>query len=151
MTRKSKPESPASVAAQMTTAAPVVTVSLTMADLLAKGKAVTHEELARSLAAINALYAALGFVPAEFQGTSNVPVPVELLAIIGEKLVGRTKWLRDQSAENARASREQRAQWQRRANDVWRNHPDWSIRDVQKAIAPGKDHVRKLIKNPTKP
>jgi hypothetical protein len=54
---------PSALMALTPSGAPIVTSSLTLANLLAKGKRVTHADLARLLATIGALYTAFRNVP----------------------------------------------------------------------------------------
>lgn len=85
--------------------AATVTNSLTLADLLAKGERVTQADLVRLLATISAFHDGLGKVPAEYQGATNAPVPVEILAMIGEALAGRDQWSKIYNTARAETAR----------------------------------------------
>ena len=58
-------------------------------DQLLKAPKVTQAALAGYLAIVKSNYEALGHVPAEYQGACNVPIPVEVIELIGEKLVSQ--------------------------------------------------------------
>jgi hypothetical protein len=79
-------------------------------ELIAKGKKAPHVELARLLAAIRTFYTALGYVPAKFQSATNAPVPVEILALVGEALVSRSEWAAINNAASAEAAGDRHAQ-----------------------------------------
>ena len=107
-------KTPATAELRLTTAdAPIVAVSPSLAQLL-KGK-VKHLDLAQFLATISAFHAALGTVPAHFQGASNAPVPVEVLAMVGKILVGRSKWGAAGGRARRVAKHTQYAQWEQEA------------------------------------
>jgi hypothetical protein len=61
----------------------------TLAKLRA-GK-VTQAALAEFLAAAKSNYEVLGHVPDESQGTCNVPIPTEVIALTAEKLVSKAR------------------------------------------------------------
>jgi hypothetical protein len=155
MTRpKSIEKTPAPAQLELTAEAPIVAVSPSLAQLLAraaKGK-VRQIDLARFLAATRTFYVAFGTVPTYLQGASTVPVPVEVLDIVGEFLVGRSKWAAIQNEARARAKGTHKMRLQQQADEVWRHNPDLSNTAVAQIIAPpGKvDTVRRLIKNPGK-
>ena len=81
----------------------------TVAQLLNAPK-VTQATLAGFLAIVKSYYEAFGRVPDEYQGACNVPIPVEVIALIGEKLVGRAQWSKEQNDKQAEAARKQRRQ-----------------------------------------
>jgi hypothetical protein len=151
MTRR-KPndkEPAASALLQMTTDAPVVSVSLTVANLLAKRKKVTQGDLARLLATIGAFYTAFRNVPAEFQSATNAPVPVEVLAMMGEALAGPDQWSKIHNTARAETARVDREQLQRQAEEIWQRHPHLSKSAVAKKIAPDRwKTARKIITKP---
>ena len=132
---------------------PVVVVSPTVKDLLARvtrGKRIRHADLASMLAVIGAFYGRRR-VPSDFQSAANVPVPIEILTIVGEELVGRSQWAAAQNAARAALARGRRAQWQRKADEVWQRNPRLSAERVAEVIAPGQvSTVRRLITKPRK-
>ncbi len=143
---------------RITVAAPIVTVSPMVAGLLAhraKERKIRRTDLARLLAAIGSHYVALGDVPAQLQGAKNAPVPVEILNIVCEELVGGRQWTRLQieareRADKARRRRQRREMLlQRRAEKVWRRRPDLSRVAVAKIIDPRHWNVtRRVIRKP---
>jgi hypothetical protein len=142
---------PSALMALTPSGAPIVTSSLTLANLLAKGKRVTHADLARLLATIGALYTAFRNVPAEFQSATNAPVPVEVLAMIGKKLAGPDQWAKIHNTARAETAGVDRAQWQRKAEEIWRRHPHLSKSAVAKKVATDRwktGTVRKFITKP---
>ena len=87
----------------------------------------------------------------EYQGACNVPIPVEVIALIGEKLVGRAQWSREQNDEQTEAARKRDAEWQAKADAVWRKRPKLSLTAVAKLIAPDNwNYVRQRISKPAK-
>jgi hypothetical protein len=129
--------------------AAIVTNSLTLADLLAKGERITKADLARLLATISAFHDGLGKVPAEYQGATNAPVPVEILAMIGEALAGRDQWSKIYNMARAQTARVGREQLQRRAEEIWQRQRHLSKSAVAKMIAPDRwNTVRKIITKP---
>ena len=83
----------------------------TVAQLL-KAPKVTQATLAGFLAIVKSCYKEFGWLPKEYQGASNVPIPVEVIELIGEKLVGRAQWSREQNDKQAEAARKRDAEWQ---------------------------------------
>ena len=79
----------------------------TVAQLL-KAPKVTQATLAGFLAIVKSYYEDFGWLPNEYQGACNVPIPVEVIALIGEKLVGRAQWSREQNDKQAEASAQTR-------------------------------------------
>jgi hypothetical protein len=57
----------------------------TVAQLL-KAPKVTQAALAGFLAIVKSYHEAFGRLPDEYQGACNVPIPIEVIALIGEKL-----------------------------------------------------------------
>jgi hypothetical protein len=112
---------------------------------------VTQATLAGFLAIVESYYRAVGWLPKEYQGASNVPIPVEVIELIGEKLVGRAQWSREQNDKQAEAARKRDAEWQAKAEAVWRNRPGLKVATVAKIIAPANwDYVRQRIHKPGK-
>jgi hypothetical protein len=88
-----------------------------------------------------------GRVRKEYQGACNVPVPVEVIALIGELLVGKTRWSREHNAAQTEAARRRTAEWQKKADAIWLKNPKLSPTAVAKRIAPDNwNYVRQLIK-----
>ena len=122
----------------------------TLSQLL-KAPKVTQAALAGFLAIVKSNYEALGHVPSEYQGACNVPIPVEVIALIGEKLVNKTLWSKEHNAAQTEQARKQDAKWQAAAEAVWRKHPKLTPTAVAKRIVPDNwNYVRQLIRRPKK-
>ena len=122
----------------------------TVAQLL-KAPKVTQATLAGFLAIVKSYYEAFGRLPDEYQGACNVPIPIEVIALIGEKLVGRAQWSREQNDKQAEAARKRDAEWQAKADAVWLKRPKLSPTAVAKRIAPNNwNYVRQRISKPAK-
>jgi len=122
----------------------------TVAQLL-KARKVTQATLAGFLAIVKSDYKSFGRVRDEYQGACNVPIPVEVIALIGEKLVGKARWSRTYNAEQTEQARKQVAKWQAEADAVWLKHPKLSPTAVARRIAPDKwNYVRQRISKPAK-
>ena len=125
-------------------------VGPTVAQLLNASK-VTQANLAGFLASVKSDYEAQGHVPGEYQGACNVPIPIEVIALIGEQLVGRAQWSREQNDKQAEAARKCDAEWQAKADAVWLKSPKLSPTAVAKRIAPDNwNYVRQRISKPAK-
>ena len=93
----------------------------------------------------------LAALPNEYQGACNVPIPVEVIALIGEKLVSRAQWSKEYNDEQTEAARKRDAKWQAKADAVWLKHPKLSPTAVAKRIAPDNwNYVRQRISKPAK-
>ena len=122
----------------------------TVAQLL-KARKVTQATLAGFLAIVKSYYEAFGRLPHEYQGACNVPIPIEVIALIGEKLVGKARWSRRYNAAQTERARKQVAKWQAEADAVWLKHPKLSPTAVARRIAPKKcNYVRQRISKPAK-
>jgi hypothetical protein len=123
----------------------------TVAQLL-KARKVTQATLAGFLAIVISDYKSFGGrVRDEYQGACNVPIPVEVIALIGEKLVGKALWSRTYNAAQTERARKQLAKWQAEANAVWLKHPKLLPTAVARRIAPKKwNYVRQRISKPAK-
>jgi len=122
----------------------------TVAQLL-KARKVTQATLAGFLANVKSDYKSFGRVRDEYQGACNVPIPVEVIALIGEKLVGKARWSRRYNAAQTEQARKQVAKWQAEADAVWLKHPKLSPTAVARRIAPKKcNYVRQRISKPAK-
>ena len=122
----------------------------TLGQLL-KAPKVTQAALAGFLAIVKSNYEALGHVPSEYQGACNVPIPIEVIALIGENLVGKARWSRRYNAAQTEQARKQVAKWQAEADAVWLKHPKLSPTAVARRIAPKKcNYVRQRISKPAK-
>ena len=125
-------------------------VGPTVAQLL-KAPKVTQATLAGFLAIVKSNYEAFGHLPDEYQGACNVPIPIEVIALIGEKLVGKALWSKEQNDTQTEAARKQDAKWQAKADAVWLKHPKLSPTAVAKRIAPDNwNYVRQRISKPAK-
>jgi hypothetical protein len=117
----------------------------TVAQLLTAPK-VTQATLAGFLAIVKSYYEDFGRLPKEYQGACNVPIPVEVIELIGEKLVGRAQWSKEQNDKQAEAARKRDAEWQTKADAVWLKCPKLSPMAVAKRIAPDNwNYVRQRI------
>ena len=86
----------------------------TLAELLKKPK-VTQATLAGFLAIVISDYKSFGGrVRDEYQGACNVPIPVEVIALIGEKLVGKARWSKEERDARTATAHKQRVKWQGR-------------------------------------
>ena len=122
----------------------------TVAQLL-KARKVTQATLAGFLANVKSDYKSFGRVRDEYQGACNVPIPIEVIALIGEKLVGKARWSRRYNAAQTEQARKQVAKWQAEADAVWLKHPKLSPTAVARRIAPKKcNYVRQRISKPAK-
>jgi hypothetical protein len=123
----------------------------TLAELLEAPK-VTQAELAGFLAIAKSCYESFGGrLPDEYQGAHNVPIPIEIIALIGEKLVGRAQWSREQNDKQAEAARKRDAAWQAEADAVWLKRPDLTPTAVAKHIAPDNwNYVRQRFIKPAR-
>ena len=107
---------------------------------------VTQTALAGYLAIVKSNYEALGHVPGEYQGACNVPIPVEVIALIGEKLVGKALWSKEHNAAHTEQARKEDAKWQAKADAEWLKHPKLSPTAIAKRIAPDNwNYVRQRI------
>ena len=120
-------------------------------DQLLKAPEVTQAALAGFLAIVKSNYEALGHVPGEYQGACNVPIPVEVIALIGEKLVGKARWSKEGRDARTETADKQRVNWQAKADRVWRKNKKLSLTAVAQRIAPNNwNYVRQLIRKPKK-
>ena len=118
---------------------------------LLKARKVTQAALAGFLAVAKSNYEVLGYVPDEYQGACNVPIPIEVIALIGAKLVSKALWSKKCNTAQTETARKQAAKWQAKADAVWLKHPNLSLRAVAKLIAPGNwNYVRQRISKPAK-
>ena len=120
----------------------------TLGQLL-KAPKVPQAALAGFLAIVKSTYEALGHVPSEYQGACNVPIPVEVIALIGEKLVGKARWSKEGRDARTETADKQHVKWQAKADVVWRKNKKLSRTAVAKRIAPNNwNYVRQLIRKP---
>jgi hypothetical protein len=118
---------------------------------LLKAPKVTQAALAGFLAILKSYYEAFGRLPDEYQGACNVPIPTEVIDLIGEKLVGPAQWSKEHNDKQAEAARKRDAEWQAKADVVWLKHPELSPTAVAKRIAPDNwNYVRQRINKPAK-
>ena len=90
-------------------------------------------------------------MPPEFQSADNMPVPIEVVVMIGDLLVGARKWAAMHNGARRDRKRWRKAKWQAKADPVWQRNPLLSERAVAKIIAPDEvEAVRKLITKPKK-
>ena len=120
-------------------------------DQLLKAPKVTQAALAGFLAIVKSNYEALGHVPDEYQGACNVPIPVEVIALIGEKLVSKALWSKKYNAAQTEQARKQDAKWQAKADAELAEAPELSPTAVARRIAPDNwNYVRQRISKPAK-
>jgi hypothetical protein len=120
-------------------------------DQLLKDPNVTQAALAGYLAIVKSDLESFGRVRDEYQGARNIPIPVEVIALIGEKLVGKARWsLEERDARTATADK-QHVTLQAKADVVWAKNKKLSRTAVAKRIAPNNsNYVRQLIRKPEK-
>jgi hypothetical protein len=119
-----------------------------VAQLLKMPK-VTQATLAGFLAIVQSDYKSFGWLRDEYQGACNVPIPIEVIALIGEKLVGKARWSKEARDARTETADKQRHEWQAKADVVWAKRPKLSSTAVAKLIAPDKwNYVRQLIRKP---
>jgi hypothetical protein len=94
-----------------------ITLGPTLAQLLA-GKG-TQAALAGYLAAVKSNYEIHGHVPDEYLAARNVPIPIEVIALIGEKLLEKGAWSKTYNVVQAEAARKQAAKRQAQAVAIW--------------------------------
>ena len=121
----------------------------TVAQLLEAPK-VTQATLAGFLAIAKSYYKAFGRLPNEYQGACNVPIPIEVIALIGEKLVGKARWSKEGRDARTETADKQHVKWQANADVVWRKNKRLSLTAVAQRIAPNWNYVRQLIRKPKK-
>ena len=122
----------------------------TVAQLL-KARKVTQATLAGFLAIVKSYYEAFGRLPHEYQGACNVPIPIEVIALIGEKLVGKARWSKEGRDARTETADKQHVKWQAKADVVWRKNKKLSRTAVAQRIAPNNwNYVRQLIRKPKK-
>jgi hypothetical protein len=122
----------------------------TLAQLL-QARKVTQAALAGFLAIVKSNYEVLGHVPDEYRGACNVPIPIEVIALIGEKLVSKALWSKKYNAAQMEQARKQDAKLQAQADAVWLKRPKLSPTAVAKRIAPDNwNYVRQRISKPAK-
>src|SRR4029077_16061611 len=105
-------------------------------DQLLKAPKVGQATLAGILAIVKSNYEALGHVPGEYQGACNVPIPVEVVALIGEMLVSKKLWSKTYNAAQTEQARKQDAKWQAKADAEWLKHPKLLPTTIARRIAP---------------
>ena len=122
----------------------------TLAQLL-QARKVTQAALAGFLAIVKSNYEALGHVPGEYQGACNVPIPIDVIALIGEKLVGKARWSKEGRDARTETADKQHVKWQAKADVVWRKNKKLSLTAVAQLIEPNNwNYVRQLIRKPKK-
>jgi len=120
-------------------------------DQLLKAPKVAQATLAGFLAIVKSNYEALGHVPGEYQGACNVPIPIDVIALIGEKLVGKARWSKEGRDARTETADKQHVKWQAKADVVWRKNKKLSRTAVAQRIAPNNwNYVRQLIRKPKK-
>src|SRR5262249_15435640 len=107
----------------------------TVAQLL-KARKVKQATLAGFLANVISDYKSFGRVRDGYQGACNVPIPVEVIALIGEKLVGKARWSKEGRDARTETANKQHVKWQAEADAVWLKNPKLSLTAVAKRIAP---------------
>jgi hypothetical protein len=118
-------------------------------------KAPKATRVAGYLAIVTSNFEALGHVPNEYQGARNVPIPVEVVALIGEMLVPGALWSKQSNDGPMEQARKMDAKWQAKADRVWLKRPELSRTAVAKLIAPKNkpkkwNYIRQRISKPAK-
>jgi hypothetical protein len=122
----------------------------TVAQLL-KARKVTQAKLAGFLAIVTSDYKSFGRVRDVYQSACNVPIPVEVIALIGEKLIGKARWSKEGRDVRTGTANKRHVKWQAKADVVWGKNPNLSLTAVAKRIAPKNyNYVRQLIRKPKK-
>jgi hypothetical protein len=112
---------------------------------------VTQVTLAGFLAIVQSDYESFGRVRDEYQGACNVPIPVEVIALIGEKLAGKARESREHNARQTEAASRRDAEWQEKADAIWLKNPKLSLTAVARRISPDNwNYVRQRIRKPAK-
>jgi hypothetical protein len=133
---------------RLSPSAPVVTVAPTLANLLA-AKRSKRRNLVRFLTAIRAFHEIFGRVPPEYQSDANIPVPVEVVDMIGKLLVGSTSYNKEANARRKEIAAPEHAAWQARAIEIWGRRPDLSQSAVAKLIDSRRwQYIRQVIRKP---
>jgi hypothetical protein len=140
---------PGSAQLRLQAATPVMTIALTLKQLLAREKP-RRGDLARFLAAVKVFHE-LGQVPPEFQGADSVPIPAEVVTMIGELLAGGEAWATEKNAVRAQAAAQEDSALQARAEEIWRRQPHLSKSAVAKLISPSPDQFHTVRQKITKP
>jgi hypothetical protein len=118
---------------------------------LLKARKVTQATLAGFLAIVKSDYKSFGRLRDEYQGACNVPIPVEVIELIGEKLVGKARWSKEGRDARTETADKQHVKWQAKADVVWRKNKKLSQTAVARLIAPNSwNYVRQLIRKPKK-
>jgi len=134
---------------------PLITVAPTLKtalDQLQAGATVTSGDLVRLLAAMRAFQEVFGSVPPLYNQTARtLLVPIDVLDVICERLVGRREYVIEARKARVNASRKRRLQKQREAERLWDRRPDLTnnFSETARIIAPTKwDTVRRILKKP---
>jgi hypothetical protein len=136
--------------------APVVTVAptlKTMLDQLRAGKAPKTGDLVRLLVTLKAYQETFGQIPPPYQSARVVPVPIDLLDVIGERLIGRAQYVVEARKARSDATRMEWDQLQRAAEDLWKRKPELAgnFSEAARIVAPGRwNTVRRFLKKPTR-
>lgn len=129
---------------RLTEAAPVMIEAPTLVKLLelqANGK-LKALDLARFLAAAQ-------FGPT-YQGTDAVSIPIQVLNLIGERLIAPSEWVKEVNATRVRTADQKASSWQEQADEIWRQHPQFSRTVVAKLINLAKFNTIRLKITPPK-
>ena len=91
-------------------------------------------------------------MPAEYQGACNVPIPIEVIALIGEKLVTKALWSKTYNAAQTEQARRTGRQVAGRGRCRLAEAPEALVRPpIAKRIAPDNwNYVRQRISKPAK-
>jgi hypothetical protein len=101
-----------------------ITLGPALVQLLA-GKG-TQAALAEYLTAVKSNYEIHGHVRDEYLAARNVPIPIEVIALIGEKLLEKGAWPKTYNVAQAEAVRKQAAKRQAQAVAIWLKYPKLS-------------------------
>ena len=95
----------------------------TLAQLL-KARKVTQGALSGFLAIFKSYYEALGHVPHNYQGPCNIPIPIQVIEMIGEKLVGKARWSKERRDAQTQTAKRKHDMWQAKANVHWKENKE---------------------------
>jgi hypothetical protein len=121
---------PESKRLRLKTTAPIVTTTPTLSQLrkLFSDGELKHADLANFLAAAKVFQEQFGHVPPEYQSAVNALIPIEVLAMAGEVLVGRSEWSKAENEAKAQTARVRKTRIQREAEKHWQQ--DWNLRPL---------------------
>jgi hypothetical protein len=70
------------------------------------------------------LLLAHGYVPNNYQGACNIPIPIQVIEMIGEKLVGKARWSKERRDAQTQTAKRKHDMWQAKANVHWKENKE---------------------------